>query len=102
MKKDAPKHYLCNFEGLVEPRVIGGPFDVDIPDEVIIKALREIDEEDLLFGITLYTEDGKIHPRTWAFTNVTMDPLIEKAEETETECDDCASGGPDNCNGCMD
>ena len=79
MPKIESKHYLCNFEGLVDPRVIAGPFEGEIPDKSIIEALKKINEEDLLFGITLYMEDGELHPRAWAFTNVTMDELREKA-----------------------
>ena len=83
-------HYLGNFEGLVEPRIIAGPFTGEIPDEVIIKTLQGIDEEDLLFGLTMEFEGNDdtgvgVNPRTWPFTNTTMDRLREKAGLIEKE-----------------
>lgn len=72
-------NYLCNFEGLVEPRVISEGFEGPIPDEVIIKAMGEIDEEDLLFGLSVTFDDGVASPRLWAFGAETMDELREKA-----------------------
>lgn len=72
-------HYLCRFEGLVEPVVIAGPFEDDIPDDVIIKALEETSEEDLLFGLTITMVGVTSVPKTWSFSNRTMDELRKKS-----------------------
>lgn len=73
------QYYLGRFEGLVDPIIIAGPFEDDIPDDVIIEALKKSDEEDLLFGLTITTENGKPVPKTWSFSGGTMDDLREKA-----------------------
>lgn len=99
MPRVETRHYLCNFEGLVEPQVIAGPFKGEIPDEVVIKALKEMDEEDLLFGLTLAKNGDLMEPRTWAFTNVTMDDLREKAGVTWATGKDLMDGGKAPRNG---
>jgi hypothetical protein len=84
------KHYLCKFEGLVEPRIISGPFNDDIPDKAIIRALKTTSKEnDVLFGMTIRDPGVGIgDPKLWSFPGGYMDKMreqamVKRAEETK-------------------
>lgn len=81
------KVWLCKFEGLLTPKIVSGPFEEEIPDNEIVKALKNMtDEADLLFWVEITVtltakEQFEFKPTFGNFTSGYMDKMRSKALE---------------------
>ena len=81
------KVWLCKFEGLLEPMVVSGPFDNQIPDDEVIKAVKGgLDEVTLLFWIEVNVilnakKQISFEPKLGTFPGGYMDEMRSKALE---------------------